>query len=137
MTDWNDPELKSLRDDFVASFEKRREALAVIVQTLKPLAVGEILADTGAGFDLRVVVHNLAGSAATYGFVEIGRFSGDLDDLLSMGKGISADRLVSFARELIRILEVGQKNACDVEADASVTREITSCAESLAAGAKP
>jgi hypothetical protein len=125
MTDWNDPELKPLRDDFIASFQRRREVLA------------EIVRGSGTDFDLRVAVHNLAGSAATYGFVEMGRFSCALDDFISLNNGAKTGRLSAFVQELIRLLEAAEKTGSDVRADAAVLQEITSCVESLAAATRP
>lgn len=138
MTDWDsDPELKALRDDFILSFERRREALATVIQELQRAGRSEVPADAGAGLELRVIAHNLAGSAATYGFAGIGRYTAVLDDYLSLAKRVSASRLVVFGGELDRILKGALANGRNVDADARLFKELISCVESLASAAKP
>lgn len=138
MTDWDsDPELKALRDDFILSFNRRREALALVIQKLQRAGNLEVTADAGAGLELRVIAHNLAGSAATYGFDGIGRYTALLDDFLSLAMKVSPIRLVVFGGELDRILEAALASSRGIDADPGVLKELTSCVESLASAAKP
>lgn len=138
MTDWNsDPELKALRDDFVLSFERRRELLAAVIQEMGRAGGAEVPAATGVALELRIIAHNLAGSAATYGFDGLGRFTGLLDDYLSLVGNVSTKRLVIFGAELDRLLKCAFDTGSDVEVDTEIFRELTSSVGSLASVAKP
>ena len=72
--DWvNDPQLKALRDEFIASFAERREGLAGALEHL-----AESLTD------VRFIAHKLAGAAGSYGFQSLTDAGGALDDLITL-----------------------------------------------------
>lgn len=109
---WNsDPELRSLRNEFIGSFEGRRQTLLTNFTLLRDS--GTVSAKTGPAFEIRVVAHNLAGAAGSYGLDGLGRIATALDDYLVLSEDeVSVERLLEFTKLLIA--------------------ELTSCVESLA-----
>ncbi|MCM2323372.1 MAG: Hpt domain-containing protein [Oligoflexia bacterium] len=82
MIDWeNDPEMKALRDEFIASLADRSELLRVQLQAL---------ADPGKPREealgkLRYAAHTLAGAAGSYGLETLGAQAARLEELLLEG----------------------------------------------------
>ena len=109
MIDWeSDPELSALRREFAASFKRRREALASIVARLGPHGESPIRLGEAPASELRIVAHNLAGAAPTYGFESLGRVANEIDDRLSReGSSLPASELLQDALRLDRELISG------------------------------
>ena len=74
--DWNsDPEMKAIRDEFIASFDDRLEILRKGVAQLKS-------GDAEALKNIQYVAHKIAGTAESYGFPSLTRIGALIDDLL-------------------------------------------------------
>jgi hypothetical protein len=102
MTDWDsDPELKTLRDEFVQSFGKRAEALKKLLPVFRSAGNAPLSADNGAALEAKVIAHNLAGAAPTYGFDSIGRRAAELDDFLSLGQSLPATKILQLSEALL------------------------------------
>ena len=118
MIDWNsDPELRALRDEFVASFVERTRLLEAVMSRLRPLGSSPVALGEGLADGLHVIAHNLAGAAPTYGFERLGEIASRIDDLLSgEARSLPAAQLLEEASRL--------------------KMELTSCVGSPACGAK-
>ena len=102
MTDWDsDPEMKTLRDEFVESFGKRADALKKLLPVFRNAGKGQLSTDNGAALEAKVIAHNLAGAAPTYGFESIGRRAAELDDFLSLGHSLPAYEILQRSEALL------------------------------------
>jgi len=80
-----DPEMKKMKEEFVASFADRKAILEKCLDRLSDLI---LKSDNESEIDLitleiRVVAHNLAGIAENYGFSELGTQATIIDDELA------------------------------------------------------
>lgn len=134
----SDPDLKALRDGFVDSFSERRKTLRAAIDRLSSWSGPDVESGDSVALEIRVVAHNLAGSAASYGFDKLGAVATVLDDYLSLElRAISAERLSRFARLLMDSLEQAGRARADLASiDSGIFKELTSCVESLASAAK-
>ena len=129
MIDWeSDPELKKMRDEFVDSLQVRARDLMEYIKN--PVA---------NKFEIRVIAHNLAGSAETYGLPMLGDAGAALDDVMTSGATEVTDprfaRHVSILREMIEEASVIRKDPERFREDPRL-KELISCAEALDAEAR-
>lgn len=128
-----DPELKALRDEFIASLPDRMASLRLFP------GIGEVAPET------RQVIHRLAGVAGSYGFPALSRLAGALDDVLDL-PAAGRDRFKAggtliwvLAQALRRGVDAAYVTRADpvsiIEEDA--VAEAIFVAESLASGPSP
>ena len=118
MLDWdNDPELKAIRDEFIASLAERRDQIAGAAASLKGAAsASRADLDTVQG-----VAHKVAGTAASYGFPSLTRAGEVIDDYLDLfladgapaGKVPDAAFVSELAAMLARFLDEALKSRKD------------------------
>src|SRR4051812_25020647 len=100
MIDWNsDPVLKQLWLEFFASLPGR---LVILKQKTRALQEGSI--DVIGLSELKVLVHNLSGTAETYELHVIARVSSLLDDLISV-EGRSLQLFTPFLGFMEEVME--------------------------------
>jgi HPt (histidine-containing phosphotransfer) domain-containing protein len=56
---------------------------------------------------LRLVVHRMAGAAGTFGFPDLSRIAGEIDDALVEGKSVGDAEMAPLIAELERVLAQG------------------------------
>ena len=159
MIDWDeDPELRNLRGELIASFGERRaeldartaELVSARARARRGGAPPEAQAPEAEASEaakrallaIHVVVHKLAGAASSYGLTALGSLAEALDDLLSAelaGGPSQLDLLPARAALLSRALEEASAGQGDSpEAAASEEgRKLISDAESLLSAGKP
>lgn len=131
----SDPELKALREDFIASFIDRRAEL---------IALGNRLATASTEretlmAELSGVGHKLAGAAESYGFELLTEAGAALDDYFALTKPAALN--TSQAKQAIDLLAEMLERSLAMRKDADEFRrdprfvELTCAAESLVAEA--
>lgn len=114
--DWDsDPELKSLLDHFIGTFEERRARLAVWMALFE---CGQESLEAREG--VRFEAHKVAGAAATFGFPSLSELGLELDEFLKSDpiakKRMTPGEWVHIARFLDDLLaEVQMKRRDPVE----------------------
>ncbi|MGZ3699149.1 MAG: Hpt domain-containing protein [Bdellovibrionota bacterium] len=115
--DWNaDPELKKIREEFIDSFAERSRMLTRLVQELRgggprPEALAEACS----------IAHKLGGAAGSYGFENLGRVAGWVDDALSEARAATPE-LVKFLSLLEELLSFAVSKRTDPPKPASDAR---------------
>jgi CheY-like chemotaxis protein len=113
-----DAEFKVLRDEFIASFMERRLALSPVLVSLSAVREGASVPNQIA-YDLRVIAHNLAGVAKSYGFPVLGELAGRIDDSLCEGQEMAAAKpLLACAELLDRALKTAYETGADLSESA-------------------
>jgi DNA-binding response OmpR family regulator len=98
-----DPEMKSMKEEFVASFSDRKAILRKCLARLSDLIIKSDNADTIAliTLEIRIIAHNLAGIAENYGFSELGSQAVLIDDELAVeSKPRTTLELISYCVRL-------------------------------------
>lgn len=113
--DWNaDPELKAIRDEFIASLADRRSSLAKILNALGASGPG-VPVFGPALVDLQFVAHKLGGTAESYGFPTLTLVASCLDEYLdrfvkdpALAERSELERIVGFGRFLDEVVASAQ-----------------------------
>ena len=98
-----DPEMKSMKEEFVASFSDRKAILRKCLKRLSDLVIESDSSDEIAliTLEIRIIAHNLAGIAENYGFSELGSQAMLIDDELAVeSKPRTTLELISYCVRL-------------------------------------
>jgi two-component system, OmpR family, alkaline phosphatase synthesis response regulator PhoP len=88
--DWeSDPELKIMKEEFVASFSVRRTKLAFLISSFSSES-----SSTDWFIQLQEVAHKLAGIAGSYGFPTLGKIAECIDEVLNGQEPAGASALL-------------------------------------------
>lgn len=101
-TNWNDPELKQLRDEFLGSLAERR---ARLVRAL----------DSNSYPPALEVAHKLAGAAGSFGFPILSEGAAALEDCLTPPSGTDSRDFTVFVKAVIRAIESVARDKADCE----------------------
>jgi DNA-binding response OmpR family regulator len=100
-----DSEFQALQSEFIESLDTRKKALTLFLNQLQ--ATGNASRDVTS--EVRVVAHNIAGTAKTFGFPRLGELASQIDDQLAKvledeTKQISSPALLASGEFLLQVL---------------------------------
>ena len=120
MTDWNDdPEMKEIRDEFIQSFQNRKDLMLSEIRTLS----SEKKVGSEEVFPIFNIVHKLSGTAESYGFPTLTILSAAIENYLTpfiekdLGETeiFEFDKLKAMAKIYDEAIELAQSGEDPVE----------------------